>query len=208
MKRSYKQNCALANALDIVGERWTLLIVRELLIGPRRYGELLENLAGMGTNLLASRLKDMAAADLIVKQDGSYTLTETGTGLEDVVHALVRFALPLGVTPEPDYLHRSEWDSVALAALYDKDKDPGLNGCFQLVLDGVPFSVDAANKQVSVSPGTCDDPQASVALERKTARRLASGDVSIATAIGAGEVEVSGQKAAAKKLLRALSITD
>lgn len=208
MKRSYKQNCALANALDIVGERWTLLIVRELLIGPRRYGELLNNLPGMGTNLLASRLKEMTAAELITKNDGSYGLTETGAGLEAVVHALIRFALPLDVAPEPDNLHRTEWDSVALAALYDKDKDPGLNGRFVLVLDGAPFTVDATNERFSVTPGTCDHPRTSVSLERKTARRMASGDVSIAEAIRTGEVHVTGQKAAAKNLLRALSIAN
>lgn len=208
MKRSYRQNCALAHALDIVGERWTLLIVRELLIGPRRYGELLENLPGMGTNLLASRLREMAAADLIVKKAGGYSLTETGAGLEDVVHALIRFALPLEVASEPDNLHRSEWDSVALAALYDKDKDPGLNGRFALVLDGAPFTVDATSERFSVTPGTCDHAQTSVSLERKTAKRLAAGDVSISEAIRTGEVRVNGQKTAAKNLLRALSITD
>ena len=144
MKRSYKQNCALANALDIVGERWTLLIVRELLIGPRRYGQLLENLPGMGTNLLASRLKEMAAADLITKTDGRYRLTETGAGLEAVVHALIRFALPLDVAPQPDYLHRTDWDSVALAALYNKERDLGLNGRYVLELDESPFTIDVS----------------------------------------------------------------
>jgi len=206
MKRSYKQNCALANALDLVGERWTLLIVRELLIGPRRYGQLLDNLPGMGTNLLASRLKEMVAADLLTKEDGCYRLTETGAGLEAVVHALIRFALPLNVAPESDYLHRTDWDSVALAALYDKDRDRGLNGLHVLVLDGAPFTVEAAKERFKVKPGVCERPCTSVSLTRRTATRLAAGEVTFADAIRSGEVQVVGQKTAAKNLLRALRI--
>ncbi|MGI9204256.1 MAG: winged helix-turn-helix transcriptional regulator [Woeseiaceae bacterium] len=208
MKRSYKQNCALANALDLVGERWTLLIVRELLIGPRRYGELLENLQGMGTNLLASRLKEMSAADLIKKEEGSYRLTDTGNDLEAVVHALIRFALRLNVAPEPGFLHRTDWDAVALAALYDNTRNSGLDGLYVLLLDGAPFTVEVDGDQCAITPGTCERPRTTVEIERRTARKLAAGDVTLSEAFNAGEVQVTGQKSAAKKLLRALHIAD
>ena len=81
-KRSYQQNCALAYALDLLGERWTLLIVRELLIGPRRYGELLDNLTGIGTNLLADRLRELQAQGLIEKHGQRYELSEPGRLIE------------------------------------------------------------------------------------------------------------------------------
>ncbi|HEO65360.1 MAG TPA: transcriptional regulator, partial [Spirochaetes bacterium] len=64
-KRSYQQYCPLATGLDIIGQRWTLLIIRELLITPKRYKALLENLPGMGTNLLADRLKSLMTLGII-----------------------------------------------------------------------------------------------------------------------------------------------
>jgi DNA-binding HxlR family transcriptional regulator len=94
-KRRYRENTALAAALDVVGERWTLLIVRELLRSPRRYGELLEALTGIGTNLLVNRLRDLEAAGVVrrvlVASPQSavvYELTDRGRALRPVVDAL------------------------------------------------------------------------------------------------------------------------
>jgi len=92
-KRSYQQYCGLAKALDLVGERWTLLVIRELLLGPRRWGQLLDKLPGLTTNLLAKRLADLQAAGLIVRvpappgdpepgRKGWYALSESGRALE------------------------------------------------------------------------------------------------------------------------------
>src|SRR3954463_735861 len=95
-RRSYHQYCGLARALDVVGERWTLLIVRHLLLGSQRYSELLRGLPGITTNLLAKRLQDMEALDLIERtgtEGGqAYRLTTLGAGLEPAVHALSRWA--------------------------------------------------------------------------------------------------------------------
>jgi DNA-binding HxlR family transcriptional regulator len=90
-RRKYRQVCALAKALDVVGERWTLLIVRNLLVGPQRYGELLAGLPGVTTNLLAKRLKEMAEAGLITKTEDQYALTTDGLALEPVLFALGNF---------------------------------------------------------------------------------------------------------------------
>jgi DNA-binding HxlR family transcriptional regulator len=101
-RRAYHQFCGAARALDVVGERWTLLIVRDLLLGPRRYTDLLEALPGITTNLLAKRLKEMTEADLIRRETlpgavrtDVYSLTERGLGLEPVVVALGRWGLAL-----------------------------------------------------------------------------------------------------------------
>jgi DNA-binding HxlR family transcriptional regulator len=90
-RRNYRQVCALAKALDVVGERWTLLIVRNLLVGPQRYGELVIGLPGVTTNLLAKRLKEMAEAGLVTKTDDEYALTSDGLALEPVLFALGNF---------------------------------------------------------------------------------------------------------------------
>ncbi|HEX7668139.1 MAG TPA: helix-turn-helix domain-containing protein, partial [Polyangiaceae bacterium] len=97
-RRSYSQHCGLARALDVVGERWTLLVVRDLLLGPRRYGDLLGSLQGITTNLLAKRLRELTAAGLLEKRKLSppasgevYALTEAGLELEPVVMELARW---------------------------------------------------------------------------------------------------------------------
>src|SRR3954469_21479691 len=91
-RRSYHQYCGLAKALDVVGERWTLLIVRNLLLGSQRYSELLRGLPGITTNLLAKRLQDMEGLGLIERTGAdtgqSYRLTTLGAQLEPTVHAL------------------------------------------------------------------------------------------------------------------------
>src|SRR5438105_13791967 len=97
-RRSYDQYCAVARGLDVIGDRWTLLLVRDLLLGPKRYKDLLSGLPGIGTNLLAARLKELEAAGLIERTGlpppaGSavYQLTETGQASETVMTALARW---------------------------------------------------------------------------------------------------------------------
>jgi DNA-binding HxlR family transcriptional regulator len=97
-RRRYRQQSALATALDIVGERWTLLLVRELLDGRKRYGQLLDALPGIGTNLLVNRLRDLARAGVVRRTTTGppsslvvYELTPVGRGLEAAVRALTEW---------------------------------------------------------------------------------------------------------------------
>ena len=89
--KSYKQFCGTAYALDLLGERWTLLILRDLLAGPRRYGDLIKAFPGITTNLLAKRLKDLTDAGLIQRAGRVYTLTEAGRRTEPIILALAEF---------------------------------------------------------------------------------------------------------------------
>ena len=203
--RSYKQNCAVAHALDLVGERWTLLIVRELLIGPRRYGELLDNLDGIGTNLLASRLRTLQSDGLIEKEGQGYQLTALGRGLESVIWALVRFGLTLGVEDDSDRLTRPAWDVVALRALY-RAGDDGLSGRSLLLLNGHSFCVEKIGADVRVIQGECLEANLRVELSKPTARALASGETRLADAIEDGAVVIRGSRRQAKYLLRAFGV--
>src|SRR5258706_3533447 len=97
-RRSYRQFCGVARALDVVGERWTLLIARNLLLGPRRYSDLLQELPGITTNLLAKRLHELESVELIVKEVlpaplavSVYRLTPAGRALEPVIMELGRW---------------------------------------------------------------------------------------------------------------------
>lgn len=117
--RSYGQYCALARGLDIVGDRWSLLVVRELIEGPRRYGELLDGLPGVATNLLAERLRALEAAGVVARDgDKRYALTEWGEGLRDVVYGVARWGAPLMARPADDDEFRPHWLRHVIAALY------------------------------------------------------------------------------------------
>lgn len=206
MQRSYQQNCALARALDQIGERWTLLIVRELLISPRRYSGLLENLAGIGTNLLATRLRNLEEQGIIGKSGHYYSLTELGWRLEPVVHELVRFGLALGVDDDSEHLTCPEWDIVALRALYRPDVAGGLEGRYILELDSFPFCIERVGDDVNIYNADVDDPRIRISLSKSTARKLASAGISYDDAVRRESIRISGSRREARKLLRSFSI--
>lgn len=120
-RRSYGQFCALARSLDVVGERWTLLIVRELLPGPMRYTELKNSLNGIATNLLAGRLRDMEKNGIVERRIGNtgvtYALTSWGTGLQEPLEALGRWGAPLLATGRGNDAFEPRWLSLAVPAL-------------------------------------------------------------------------------------------
>jgi DNA-binding HxlR family transcriptional regulator len=128
--KHYDQYCPIAHALGAVGERWSLLIVRELLHGPRRYTDLAEALPGIGTNILATRLRELESANVLAKRKlppptpvTVYELTEQGRGLHPVLHELARWgARSLGPPPEeavggnPGWLEHALRIAICLAA--------------------------------------------------------------------------------------------
>ena len=155
-RRSYQQYCGLAKALDLIGERWTLLVVRNLLLGPLRYSDLLRGLPGITTNLLAKRLKEMEEAGLIerVRTAGeggqAYRLTETGRGLEPAVHALGRWGWRWMTRGPGADEHRSlEWLLVALRRRYRG----GATLTAELVADDVPYTFRLAPASADLSRG-------------------------------------------------------
>ena len=124
-RRSYAQHCGLARALDVVGERWTLLVVRDLLLGPRRYGDLLASLAGITTNLLAKRLRELQAFGIVEKRKlpppaGSevYALTRAGEELEPAVMELARWGGRLLQHPRRDDRMDIGWALLSMKRRY------------------------------------------------------------------------------------------
>lgn len=125
-KRAYKQNCALALSSDLLGERWTLLILRELLIQPCRFKELNLYLQGMGTNLLTNRLKELELDGLIQRQDpenkrSAYQLTSSGLALEPIVLLLILWGYEHGEYQD-EFLHFDHWDLLAMKAFFNPAK--------------------------------------------------------------------------------------
>jgi DNA-binding HxlR family transcriptional regulator len=112
MSKRYEQYCPIACSLGLVGERWTLLVVRELMHGPKRYTDLVDGLHGIGTNILAARLKELEAAGLVERRklpppaaSTVYELTPTGRELRPVLHELARFGARLMGPPPLDALN-------------------------------------------------------------------------------------------------------
>lgn len=160
-KRSYKQNCALARASDVIGERWSLLLIRDLLVGPKRFGELQQSLRGIGTNLLSSRLRELAAAGIIERLDNSdsphcYGLTEAGMALETTLLSLVRWGLIYGPENQMGYHHQDGWDLLALKALFQAQQAGDLSVCVQFRTDEFAGWMAIDNQSVSIGPGEAD----------------------------------------------------
>ena len=178
MAATYGQFCAVATALDVVGDRWTLLVVRELLAGPRRYGELTRDLPGIATNLLAGRLRDLEAAGLVATVPGAgdgrtrtYRLTDAGAELRPVVEALARFGIALLPDDTAGLAFRPQWLTLALEILL------------------VPGALDR-ELVVRFDLRTADDGATSVWL------RLDATGVHAADAVSAPDVVVTGDAAA------------
>jgi len=155
-KRSYAQYCGLAKALDVVGERWTLLVVRNLLLGPLRYSELLRGLPGITTNLLAKRLREMEEHGLLERIRAgagevgqAYRLTEIGRALEPAVHALGRWGWRWMGTPAAGEHRSLEWLMVALRRRYKG----GRAMAAELLADGAPYALRLTAEKVEIARG-------------------------------------------------------
>lgn len=155
-RRSYGQNCALARAADLIGERWTLLLIRDLLVAPRRFNELQDSLRGMGSNLLAKRLRDLEAGGLIERPEHGarrYALTARGRALEPAVLALIRWGLLHGPENRDGDHHRDDWDLLALKAAFQPERAAGIALTVRFVAASLNGWVRIAERQMTTGLG-------------------------------------------------------
>ena len=195
--RSYDQFCGLAKALDVLGERWTLLVVRELLLGPQRYSDLLEGLPGIGTNLLAARLKALEAHGLVERRklpapaaSTVYELTERGRQLETSVIALARWGLDLLTDPGEDEHFRAAWLVTGMRAAFHPELAEGVRRTYRLTVDGQSFSARIADGEIEVQAGAGPPADVEVTLDGQTLKLIASGKLSAEDAIADGRVTI------------------
>lgn len=156
MSRDYGQYCGLARALDVVGDRWNLLIVRQLLIGPSRYGELRDGLSGIATNLLTDRLRDLETAGVVERRLSddanaiTYVLTPWGAQLREPINALIRWSTPLMIRgPEGDEF-RADGLLVALPALFAGRVPTNHSVAVGITVDGVTVQLRATETGIAV----------------------------------------------------------
>lgn len=164
--RSYNQYCPLARALDIVGERWTLLIVREMLSGAKRFKDLQDSLAGIGPNLLSSRLKDMERNGLVTRATlpppgvaSVYKLTEHGRNLKETLFALVRWGIPLLATPKkPDESFKPHWLLHGMLCAFNAAEAVGVSETYEFQVNNEIFHARVQDGQVSGDMGKGHQP--------------------------------------------------
>lgn len=208
-RRSYDQYCAASRALDAVGDRWTLLLVRELLGGPRRYTDLLADLPGVSTDMLATRLRDMERDGLAVRRRlpapanaSVYELTERGGDLLPVLMALATWGAPALAEHRPTDAVRAHWFAIPLLGplgaavggdrvLVEVELPEGLFHVRTGFAPGRPSYGDGAAEVA---------PDARLAMDADTCRALGEGAATLAGAVKEGRVRVLGEGAVAQRL--------
>ncbi|WP_307079743.1 winged helix-turn-helix transcriptional regulator [Streptomyces canus] len=205
-RRSYDQYCSAARALDVVGDRWTLLIVRELLSGPRRYTDLHADLPGVSTDVLASRLKDMERDGLTTRRrlppPGAafvYELTARGRELLPVLQALGTWGGPELGARRPTDAVRAHWFALPLLRALEGE------GLVEVRLEEGDFHVYVgAQDGPAYGEGPApQEPDARLVLDSEVWGAVGRGELSLADAVRDGRVEVTGDGAIAKVLREA-----
>lgn len=185
--RSYRQYCGLARALDVVGERWALLVVRELLEGPRRYNELLDGLPGVASNLLVERLRGLEADGVVQRlSDGSYALTPWGEDLHEVIYALGRWAGPLMAQPRGDDHFRTNWLRHMVVAKFEGVDHRRKDLTVELRCAGEPVTLISAGGRVHLAPGPASAPDVTISGPADAAVGLLLGRLDRAAAEARG----------------------
>lgn len=209
MPRSYRQRCALALALDQLGDRWTLLLVRELLLGPRRFGELQSHLTAMGSNLLAARLKQLVVHGLVARvrvDDGEcYALSQRGEALRPTILELIRWGLPLLSSAPKHYFSTPDWNALPLEASFVGNAADNLR--INLVLDHLPLAVNVSAGTPSVTRGQLDDATTTAIASTSTMIALDQGMMARAEARRTGLLEIHGTVREFDRFLRLFSLS-
>ena len=192
--KSYGQYCAVARALDVVGDRWTLLIVRELLTqGPCRYTDLRAGLPGIASNLLSTRLKELEAAGLITRVAAPppiattlFELTDRGRQPKDVLYSLGRWGLDLMVTADGSDAFRSNWFTFATEHFLS-DTDPGApEVTIGLDAGDAPVHIVVGHGRVELRRGAAPAPDLTLAGEPRLIMGVLAGKLTLEKARAAG----------------------
>ena len=206
--RSYRDSCAIARALDVVGERWALLVVRELLLAPQRFSQLRRALPHISSNLLADRLRELEDNGVIhrpapTQGPRAYELTERGRKLEPVLLALSDWGMD---APQPSPPSALSATSVLIFLQRAARPDPTAapTNC-RLELDDRVWTVRMAAGRVEVQPGEPATAAASLRTEPKTLSALLTDPATLTTACADGSAAVVGDPSAIHRLLHAVT---
>jgi DNA-binding HxlR family transcriptional regulator len=206
MSRIYDQYCPVARALEVVGDRWTMLVVRELLLGPRRFTDLFDGLPAISTNVLTTRLKELEEAGIVVRRQlpppaasTVYELDEGATALGGVIAAMAQWGMDLLGRPRRTDEVRGRWLVLGLAvttAVADPD-----GTTYELRVDDDVVGLRVVGGRLQAQQGSVDEPTAVITTDSATLAAITSGDLSPKAALARRRVVVTGDTTAARRLL-------
>lgn len=212
--RSYNQFCALAYALDVVGERWTLLIIRELMAGPRRFKDLIDGLPDISTNLLSERLKSLEQQGILVRRvlpppagSNVYELTAFGAGLETAVLELGKWgARLLPASLEGVALPSVGAMTLAIKAFFHPQQAQGVTETYELHLGQEVLQVRVQDGALRVQAGQTHKADAVFHTDMPIFLGLFAGQLTPEQALEAGLIRIEGDQDALKRFLRLSSV--
>jgi DNA-binding HxlR family transcriptional regulator len=205
--RSYDEYCAIAKSLDVIGDRWTLLIVRELMVrGASRYTDLRNGLPGIASNLLADRLRELEHAGVVTREDAPppiattlFRLAPRGEQLRPVLEDLTHWGLPLMSEPKPSDAVQSHWLAWALGLMLTDRQPDASPMTIELQTGDQPIVVEARDGGIHTRLGPADDPDATFSGPPRPVLGLLLGLLDLAAAKSAG-IDFEGDPAILERL--------
>jgi DNA-binding HxlR family transcriptional regulator len=205
--RTYDDGCAAAHALDLVGERWALLVVRELLLGPKRFTDLRSGLPHASPNVLAQRLRDLEAAGVVRRgklpppaASKIYELTEWGRDLEPVIIELGRWGVRSPTKP-PDAELGVDSLILSFRTMFDPDRAEGLDASYEFRLGEDRFRAEVDEGRLEIERGTAEQPDATVEADAGTLAALVYDDLELDDTLSSGDLRIIGDRAAVERFL-------
>jgi DNA-binding HxlR family transcriptional regulator len=205
-KRSYGDQCGIARALDVVGERWALLVVRELLHGPRRFTDLRNGLPGIAPDVLSQRLRDLEEAGVLGRRtleapaaSRVYELTDRGRALESVLLELGRWGTEVPLPPEGAFSPDSMM--LALRTVFDSAAAEGADMRVELRFPSDRFSARLEGGELKVSRGGDEEAAVRLQADTGTLAELLWRGRDLGAAVASGDVALEGPEAEAERFL-------
>jgi DNA-binding HxlR family transcriptional regulator/putative sterol carrier protein len=208
----YQQYCALARTLDVAGDRWTLLIVRELAPGPRRFTDLIDGLPGVSRKLLTDRLRALERDGIIARQElpppaarQVYELTDDGRDLATAMAPLIAWGARRLGDRTPGESFRARWPAVAIAGLADREAAKGVSESYQYVVGDSAFHFTIDDGSIELHDGRAGNPAVTWTTDEETWADIASGKITASSAAATGALTIAGDPQAAKRLRKIFS---
>jgi DNA-binding HxlR family transcriptional regulator/putative sterol carrier protein len=205
----YQQYCALARALDVAGDRWTLLIVRELAPGPRRFTDLVDGLPGISRKLLTERLRTLERDGIVARQElpppaarQVYELTDDGRDLAHAMAPLIAWGARRLGDRKPTESFRARWPAVAMAGLADREATKNVRESYQYLVGSSAFHFTVDDGSIRLRDGRAQDPAVVLTTDEETWADIASGKISASSAAATGAMSVAGDPQAVERLGR------
>jgi DNA-binding HxlR family transcriptional regulator/putative sterol carrier protein len=208
----YQQYCALARALDVAGDRWTLLIVRELAPGPRRFTDLIDGLPGISRKLLTERLRALERDGLVARRElpppaarQVYELTDDGHDLAHAMAPLIAWGARRIGERKPTETFRARWPAVAIAGLADREAAKGVSETYQFLIGDTAFYFAVDDGSIGLHDGRAEDPAVTWTTDEATWADIVTGKTRFSPAVATGALTVAGDPQAVKRLRKIFS---